>query len=192
VTSIERAARAIKAGEVVGMPTDTVYGIGVDPLNRRAVDLLFELKGRDADRPIGLLAASLDQARQVGVIEGAAEELAMRHWPGALTLVVAPATALVEGIGDPRRGTVGVRVPDHPVTLGLLAATGPLAVTSANLAGHPETTDDVAARAVFGDRVAVYMEGESPGREASTVVDVTVDPPVVLRPGPVRVSAADH
>jgi tRNA A37 threonylcarbamoyladenosine synthetase subunit TsaC/SUA5/YrdC len=67
-----------------------------------------------------------------------------------------------------------------------------LAVTSANLAGHPETTDDVAARAVFGDRVAVYMEGESPGREASTVVDVTVDPPVVLRPGPVRVSAADH
>jgi tRNA threonylcarbamoyl adenosine modification protein (Sua5/YciO/YrdC/YwlC family) len=187
VTSVEQAALAIKAGMVVGIPTDTVYGIGVDPTNQRAVDLLFELKGRDEDRPIGLLAASLDQAKQVGQITGIAEELAERHWPGGLTLVVVPAASLIEGVGDRLRGTIGVRVPDYPVTLELLAATGPLAVTSANLAGQPETMDDAGARAVFGDRVAVYIEGLSPGRRASTVVDVTADPPVILRPGPVRI-----
>jgi L-threonylcarbamoyladenylate synthase len=184
--SIERVVQAIRAGEVVGVPTDTVYGIAADPLNERAVARLFELKGRPDHKPIGLLVGSLEQARSIGEIEGLAAELAAGHWPGALTLVVTPSVILADWVGDTQRRTVGLRVPDHPALVELLLEVGPLAVTSANVAGGPETTDADEARAVFGDRVAVYMEGRAPGGESSTVVDVTADRPVLLRQGPVR------
>jgi tRNA A37 threonylcarbamoyladenosine synthetase subunit TsaC/SUA5/YrdC len=104
---------------------------------------------------------------------------------GALTLVVTPKVILAEWVGDAQASTVGLRVPDHPVLLELLAEVGPLAVTSANEAGEAETVSDVEAREVFGDRVAVYLEGIAPGGEASTVVDVSGAHPVVLRRGPV-------
>jgi tRNA threonylcarbamoyl adenosine modification protein (Sua5/YciO/YrdC/YwlC family) len=183
--TIERAVEAIRAGDVVGVPTDTVYGIGADPLNEGAVAKLFELKGRPEHKPIGLLVAGLEQAREIGEIEGIAAELARAHWPGALTLVVTPKVILAEWVGDAQATTVGLRVPDHPLLLELLAEVGPLAVTSANEAGEAETISDVEARAVFGDRVAVYLEGTAPGGEASTVVDVSGAHPVVLRRGPV-------
>ena len=186
--SIERAVAAIRRGEVVGLPTDTVYGIGADPMNEQAVARLFELKGRPGHRPIGLLVASLEQAQVIGEIHGAAADLAAVHWPGALTLVVTPKVILTNWVGDAQRQTVGLRVPDHPVALELLAAVGPLAVTSANRSGGSESLSHQDARAVFGDRVAVYVEGRSPGGESSTVVDVTGGEIVVLRQGPVHVS----
>jgi len=186
--SIERAVAAIRRGEVVGLPTDTVYGIGADPMNEQAVARLFELKGRPGHRPIGLLVASLEQAQVIGEIHGAAADLAAVHWPGALTLVVTPKVILANWVGDAQRQTVGLRVPDHPVALELLAAVGPLAVTSANRSGGSESLSHQDARAVFGDRVPVYVEGRSPGGESSTVVDVTGGEIVVLRQGPVHVS----
>ena len=178
---------AILAGEVVGMPTDTVYGLGVDPLSADAVERLFELKGRPPHKPVGLLAASLEDAMAVGVIEGRAADLARDHWPGALTLVVRPRVILANWVGDAQAETVGVRVPDHPVARELLAVTGPLAVTSANRSGDPETTSAAEARAVFGEEVAAYLEGTSPGGVPSTVVDATASGLRVLRPGPVPV-----
>ena len=184
--SFERLVDAVRAGEVVGVPTDTVYGIGADPLNENAVARLFELKGRPEHKPIGLLVGSLEQARSIGEITGLAAELAVAHWPGALTLVVTPRVILADWVGDAQRRTVGLRVPNHPALIELLLEVGPLAVTSANIAGGPETRSADEARAVFGDEVAVYMEGRAPGGESSTVVDVTGERPVLLRAGPVR------
>lgn len=188
--SVADAARAVRDGLVVGVPTDTVYGIGVDPLNEEAVGRLFELKERPGDRPVGLLVADVEQALWVCEIEGSALELARSHWPGALTLVVTPRVILPDWVGDSQRRTVGVRVPDHPLAIELLAECGPLAVTSANRSGGPETMSDVEAREIFGDGVAVYLEGVAPGGAASTVVDMTGREPRVIRQGPVRIDEA--
>jgi tRNA threonylcarbamoyl adenosine modification protein (Sua5/YciO/YrdC/YwlC family) len=185
--TIDRAIESIRAGEVVGLPTDTVYGIGVDPLNEAAMLRLFELKGRPEHKPVGLLVASIDQARLIGEIEGPAVDVATRHWPGALTLVVVPKVILANWVGDAQRHTVGLRVPDHAQAMELLSAVGPLAVTSANISGGPEALTDRDARSVFGDRVAVYLEGSAFGRESSTVIDATGSNLVVLRQGPVRI-----
>lgn len=184
---IDAAVAAIRDGHVVGLPTDTVYGLGADPLNDDAVEGLYELKGRPEHKPVGILAASFDQAVLLGEIEGVALQLANRHWPGALTLVVTPLVVLADWVGDAQRRTVGVRVPDHPLARRLLEETGPLAVTSANLSGGHEAVNAEEARAIFGDRVTEYLPGFSPGGEASTVVDVSGARPSILRQGPVEV-----
>lgn len=183
---IDAAVAAIRAGQIVGVPTDTVYGLGVDPLNDAAVESLFELKGRPENKPVGVLVASIEQAVLFGEIEGDALRLAQTHWPGALTLVVLPKVILADWVGDVQRRTVGVRVPDHPVAHRLLEETGPLAVTSANPSGAVEARDDGEARGIFGDEVAVYLPGISPGGEASTVVDASGARLSVLRVGPVE------
>jgi L-threonylcarbamoyladenylate synthase len=171
------------------MPTDTVYGIGVDPLNEDAVARLFELKGRPEGKPVGVLVANITQALELAEIEGPAHELALRFWPGALTLVVRPRVIMADWVGDDQRRTIGVRVPDHTVALDLLRSVGPMAVTSANLSGQPDALNDREARMVFGSSVAVYLEGVSPGGEGSTVVDATGAHLVVLRQGPVTLGA---
>lgn len=184
---ISEAVAALADGAVVGMPTDTVYGLAVDPQLPEAVAALYDLKGRPAGKPVGILVASVDQARSMVDLPPWAVRLAARHWPGALTLVAHPSVVLPDWVGNAQTGTVGVRVPDHPVARELLAAAGPLAVTSANRSGADECRDDRSARAVFGDGVAVYLAGRCPGGQASTVVDATGSAPLVLRPGPVAV-----
>jgi tRNA threonylcarbamoyl adenosine modification protein (Sua5/YciO/YrdC/YwlC family) len=182
---IDAAVAAIRNGHVIGFPTDTVYGLGVDPLNETAVDSLFEIKGRPQHKPLGVLVASIEQAVGLGEIEGDAYRLAIQHWPGALTLIVTPLVILADWVGDAQRLTIGVRVPDHPLARRLLEETGPLAVTSANISGGRETVDDVEAKDIFGDRVAEYLPGVSPGGEASTVVDASGARLSVIRVGPV-------
>ncbi|TDI38076.1 MAG: threonylcarbamoyl-AMP synthase [Acidobacteria bacterium] len=184
---IGEAAEAIHSGLVVGIPTDTVYGIGVDPQEREAVSRLFEIKGRPEHIPVGLLVATVEQAKSIGEIGGAGEELARKHWPGPLTMVVKPRVILSDWVGDTYLRTVGIRVPDHPVAQELLERTGPLAVTSANRSGGKEALSDIEARRIFGEEIAVYLEGRCSGGEASTVVDVTGDRLVVLRKGPVPI-----
>lgn len=183
MSDLKAAVRALRAGGVVGVPTDTVYGLAVDPWNEAAVAALFRLKGRPAGRPVGLLAASPSQAAEVGDLRPASDLI--RHWPGALTLVVRPRVVIPDWVGDSALQTVGIRVPDHPQLVRLLETTGPLAVTSANRSGEPEALDDVTAREIFGDEVDVYLPGRCPGGTASTVVDATSHPPKVLRRGPV-------
>lgn len=185
MTAIDRAREALAAGEVVGVPTDTVYGLAVDPWNEKAVERLYRLKGRPEAKPIGLLAASTRQADEVVDLQSAGDLVA--HWPGALTLVVKPKVLIPDWVGNAALGTVGIRVPDQPLLRELLEVTGPLAVTSANRTGQPEVCDDQAARRIFGEGVAVYLEGDCPGGRPSTVVDVTGEQRQVLRAGPVPI-----
>lgn len=175
----------IRAGGVVGVPTDTVYGLAVDPRDPEAVARLFEMKGRPADRPIALLAADVETAGTIVDITPEAAEMAERFWPGALTLVLAPIEPLPGWVGHPVTRTVGVRVPDHSELRSMLSITGPLAVTSANRSGLEPALDARSAEAIFGPEVDLYVAGACPGGSASTVVDCTVRPPVILRPGPI-------
>ena len=182
---IAQAVEAVRSGLVIGVPTDTVYGIGVEPSDPRAVARLYEIKGRPADKPISLMVGSFEQAETLVSMTSGAAELASLHWPGPLTLVLPTRHSMPGWVGDPDAGTVGVRVPDHAALLELLAASGPLAITSANLSGEPESMDHDEARGVFGKAVAVYLPGRCPGGVASTVIDLTGPVPRVLRAGPV-------
>lgn len=186
MTLLEEAVEAVGRGEVVGVPTDTVYGIGVDPWNEDAVGKLYELKGRAEHKPIGLLAADTAQAAEVADLSPAGR--LVDHWPGAITFVVRPRVVIPDWLGDSALGTVGIRVPDNEVLAELLARTGPLAVTSANRSGGSDTFDEVAAREVFGRWVAVYLPGRCPGGRGSTVVDLTDGTARVLRQGPVVIA----
>jgi len=188
VRSIDDAVLLLRQGEIVGVPTDTVYGLAVDPRLAGAVSMLLALKGRGSERPIGLLVASVDQASRIAALPEAAVRAARDHWPGPLTLVLSWHRPLPSRIGDHERGTVGLRVPNHPVALALLRAAGPLAVTSANRSGLPPAGDHVEAEAVFGSEVAGYLDGTSPGGRSSTVLDFSVEPPRLLRAGPLDLS----
>jgi L-threonylcarbamoyladenylate synthase len=178
-------ATAVRQGGVIGIPTDTVYGLAADPMSEKGMTLLFTLKGRPLVKPIAVLAASLEQAQRVGVIEGKALEAAQQYWPGALTVVVPRAPGLPHWVGDSARDTVGVRVPDHPTALTVLAATGPLAVTSANRADEAPAIDDAGAKVLFPTKVTGFIPGTGAGTAPSTVVDFTGPAPKVLRTGPV-------
>jgi L-threonylcarbamoyladenylate synthase len=183
--AIKLAADAIRRGELVVFPTETVYGLAADALNDDAVRRVFEAKHREENQPLPVQIAGLDHLSRVSSdISKNAELLGKRFWPGPLTMVVKKSEAisdLVSGGLD----TVGVRVPDHPVALALLRELGsPIVATSANLSGHkpPACADDAVEQ--LGDIVAVVLDaGESEIGVASTVVDVTVDPPKILRLG---------
>ena len=183
---VQAAAEALARGQVVGVPTDTVYGLAADPWSEGAVEALYALKGRPERKPIGLLVASAEQAEEIADL-GPGRPLA-HHWPGALTLVVRPRVLIPDWIGHRALGTVGIRVPDHGLLRRLLQATGPLAVTSANRSGEPDMLDDEAARPEFGSGVAVYLPGQSPGGVASTVVDATGERVRLLRAGPIVIA----
>ncbi len=181
---IERAAEAAARGELIVVPTDTVYGIGTRPDDPAATARVFEAKRRPRALELPVLVPSPEAAERIADLDDSARRLAERFWPGPLTIVVlrSAASAGWELGGNPE--TIGLRIPDHVVALAVLRRAGPLAVTSANLSGHPTpaTCDHVAA--LFGDAVSVTLCADAAlsGR-ASTVVDVTTATPVVLRPG---------
>jgi L-threonylcarbamoyladenylate synthase len=181
---IASAALAIQRGQLVVLPTDTVYGVGADAFDPEAVRRLLAAKGRGRDMPPPVLVSApttLD-ALAVGV-PSYARALITALWPGALTLVCRQQPSLQWDLGD-TRGTVAVRMPDHPLALELLARTGPLAVSSANRSGHPAALDADAAERMLGGSVAVILDaGPTRGAEASTIVDVTSTPGRVLRLG---------
>lgn len=184
VPSLQKITVALSRGAVVGMPTDTVYGIAADPRNSVAVGRLFAIKGRSEGKPIGLLVADIETALAMVELPGYAVEWAMSHWPGPLNLVGVARFELPEGVGERTRGTVGVRVPDLATTREILGAFGALAVTSANRSGESDTLDEAGARAALGDLVDMYVAGRCPGAISSTTVDVTGPEPVLLRQGP--------
>ena len=182
--AVAAASLAVQQGRLVVLPTDTVYGIGADAFDRAAVKALLAAKGRGREMPPPVLvsAASTLDAIASGV-PGYARALVEAFWPGPLTLVCTQQGSLQWDLGD-TRGTVAVRMPDHPVALELLERTGPLAVSSANLTGQPAATDADQAEAMLGDAVDVIVDGgEAPGKEASTIVDVTGSQGRVLRRG---------
>lgn len=183
-TGLREATSAIKRGELVVLPTDTVYGIGADAFDAEAVGDLLEAKGRSRNMPSPVLVGSPNTLH--GIVTDFSEqawELVDAFWPGALTLVTKHQPSLNWDLGD-TRGTVAVRMPLHPVAIELLTATGPMAVSSANLTGMPSPQDCDAAQGMLGDSVAVYLDGgPTPAAVPSSIVDVTGKVPVLLRAG---------
>lgn len=184
--AIEAAARAVQSGQLVVMPTDTVYGVGADAFDATAVADLLAAKGRGRDMPVPVLVGSWDTIEGlVSYVPAQTRALVEAFWPGGLTLVVEHAPSLAWDLGD-SRGTVAVRMPLHPVALELLERTGPMAVTSANRTGQPPALRAEQAREQLGDSVQVYLDGgPATVGVASTIVDVTTETPRVLREGAV-------
>ncbi len=184
VSAIETAAYSIAAGDLVVLPTDTVYGLGADAFDAAAVAQLLRTKGRGRDYPVPVLVGSWTTIDGlVTVVDDRTRTLVEAFWPGGLTLVVKHAPSLTWDLGD-ARGTVAVRMPLHPVAIELLERTGPLAVSSANRHGQPPAQTAVEALGLLGEDVAVYLEdGPASGGVASTIVDVTESIPRILRTG---------
>jgi L-threonylcarbamoyladenylate synthase len=182
--AVAAASLAVQRGDLVVIPTDTVYGIGADAFDADAVRALLAAKGRGREMPPPVLVSAATTVDALASeLPGYARALIEEFWPGPLTLVCRQQPSLQWDLGD-TRGTVAVRMPDHPVALAVLERTGPLAVSSANKTGRPAATDADEAVEMLGDDVAVVVDaGESPGGEASTIIDVTGSQGRVLRRG---------
>ena len=183
--AVRRAVESLVQGRIVAYPTDTVYGLAVDPQRPEAVERLFLAKGRSAEMAVPLIAADLEQvAQRSGRLTPLARTLARRFWPGPLTLVVDAAAALDGRLLAGGR-TVAVRVPNHAVARALARELGhPVTATSANRSGSPPATTAAAAvAAVGGDLACVLDGGAAASALSSTIVDVRGPAPVLLRPG---------
>jgi L-threonylcarbamoyladenylate synthase len=185
---IKAAALALRSGELVVLPTDTLYGIGADAFYPSAVNGLLAAKGRGRDMPPPVLVGTVRAA--TALIEDFGQygkDLIDEFWPGGLTLVCRANRSLNWDLGD-TQGTVAVRMPLHPVALELLKETGPLAVSSANFTGSPPATTAAEAQEQLGDAVSVYLDGGPCANDvASTIVDLTGNVPRLLRAGTVSV-----
>jgi len=171
--AIEEAAKWILEGEIVALPTDTLYGLAVDPFNAEAVARLFAAKGRPEDRGIPLIAADRAQIeRHFGPLTGAAALLAERFWPGPLTLLLPAPRAMAPGVSA-GTGKVGIRVPDERCARAICAAVGrPITATSANISGAPATANPSDVEEALGDRVLFLFDaGPTRGSAPSTIVD---------------------
>jgi L-threonylcarbamoyladenylate synthase len=183
--ALETALETLLHGGLVAFPTDTVYGLGALISDSQAIEQLFIVKGRDTAKAIAVLLGSPEALPKItATMSPEAQRLAERFWPGPLTLVVARHPALPENLSP--LPTVGVRMPDHPAALALLNLAGPLAVTSANLSGAPnsQTAQDVFDQ--LGGLIPLILDGGStPGGSPSTVVDCTTPEFNILRLGPI-------
>ena len=182
---LDLAVEAINNNQVVGIPTETVYGIGVNPYSQEAVDKLFELKGRDEDKPLSILVSSYYDLQKLDVVS-TIPEIVELYWPGPLTIVVETTKEFADGVGTKNPLSIGVRVPDNQLTIELLKITGPLAVTSANRSGENDIISNIEAQKIFGENIAEYLEGDAVHGSGSTIIDFRVDGGEILREGPLK------
>jgi L-threonylcarbamoyladenylate synthase len=172
---INYVADRIKSGQVVGMPTDTFYGLAVDPLNLRAVDRIYEIKSRSRHKALSLIVESVDQIEDLAQpLQGDFYALARRFWPGPLTVIVKASSRLPLKV-TANTGNVAVRVPSAEIPVALVRATGfPITATSANLSGASECTSAESVQEQLGNRIPLIVDGgTSPRVVASTIVDLT-------------------
>jgi tRNA threonylcarbamoyl adenosine modification protein (Sua5/YciO/YrdC/YwlC family) len=181
---ISAAVEAVQRGDLVVMPTDTVFGIGGDAFKAWAVTALQNAKGRDRRMPVSVLVGSRNTLD--GLVFGlpaTARDLVEAFWPGGLTIIVEHATSLSWDLGE-TDGKVAVRMPLHPLALEVLRETGPMAVSAANKEGNPPAKTAAQARDQFGYSVSVYLEAAvSPDPMGSTIVDLSGSRPVLVRAG---------
>lgn len=170
---VSRAVEVLRAGDVVALPTETVYGIAALPAVSGATARLFDLKGRGAHVPLAVLCSDADQALGLADEPGdEVTELARSAWPGPLTLVLKRRAGLGYELGEPTT-TIGVRCPDHDLVRAICSGAGPVATTSANPHGEPTPTTASAVAGLFGDELALVLDGGECTGEPSTVVDAT-------------------
>ena len=183
--AIQDAARVILSGGVVAVPTESFYGLAVHALNEKAIERLFAVKGRREDNPLLILISSKESLnRYVSEVSEKAQGLVERFWPGGLTMVFFADPILPPSL-TAGTGKIGVRLSSHPVPRELARAVGaPITGTSANRSGRPScSTAEEVVEAVGEDIDLILDRGRTPGGKGSTVLDVTLDPPVVLRDG---------
>jgi tRNA threonylcarbamoyl adenosine modification protein (Sua5/YciO/YrdC/YwlC family) len=181
---MRKAKLAIGRGELVVIPTDTVYGLAADAFNAAAVQALLDSKGRGRQSPPPVLIPNVDSLYALAEsVSDRALMLAEKFWPGPLTIVVRAQPSLQWDLGE-TKGTVALRVPNNKIALALLAETGPLAVSSANLTGEAAATSVTQAFDYLGEKVAVYLDG-GPAEigEASTILDLTGEKVRIIRAG---------
>lgn len=186
--AVQQAAELLKEGQIIAFPTDTLYGVGVDPFSPAAIEGLYRVKGRAAEKGIPILLADLEDLPKVAhSIPALAQALIEAYWPGSLTLVVPKHPDLPAAI-SPNQG-IAVRIPDHAVSRAFIrAAGGAVATSSANRSGEqPARTAAEAFEALNGQIAAVLDGGPVQHGQASTVLDCMSDPPKVLREGPITV-----
>jgi L-threonylcarbamoyladenylate synthase len=174
---VKYAAEQIRAGQVLGMPTDTFYGLAADPFNLRAVDRVYEIKSRLRHKPLSLLIESVDQAEELTrPLPEEFYKLARRFWPGPLTIIVKAASRLLLKV-TANTGNVALRVPAAKIPLEVIRTAGiPITATSANLSGAAECTTAVQVRDQLRDRISIILDGGTSPREIpSTIVDLTDD-----------------
>lgn len=182
---LEKAAALLKAGKLVAFPTDTVYGIGADVFNEEAVEQIFAAKKRDADKPLQVLIAQKTDLQSIAKEQSEIlERLAAEFWPGALTIVMLAREDFPRRVRCDRE-TIGVRMPANPIALKLIETFGaPIAATSANISGFPDAVSAEEVMDYLGNEVDLIIDGGVvPGGVPSTVLDISVHPPVVLRWG---------
>ena len=184
------AIELLRAGDIVALPTDTVYGIAADLALPDAIERLFAAKRRPPEKAVALLVADADQAAVLAEVGPAARVLAARFWPGGLTLVMPRRPDAVLPAVLAAGATVGLRMPDHPAPRALAAALGPLPTTSANLSGRPDARDAREIADQLGGSIALVLDGGPiRGGPASTVVDCTGPRPLILRAGAIAPAA---
>jgi L-threonylcarbamoyladenylate synthase len=182
--AVTKAAEGVRAGKLVVLPTDTLYGIGADAFTPEAVRALLAAKGRGPDVPPPVLVPDARTVDGLATdVPDHARALMKEFWPGPLTIVLRAQPSLAWDLGE-TGGTVALRMPDDPVALALLAEVGPMAVSSANRHGHPSSRTVVEAASQLGASVEFYLDGGPvAGGLASTIVDCTREEPVILRLG---------
>ena len=189
-SEIDKAISILKNGGVIAFPTDTVYGIGANALDEKAVERIYQIKERPRNKPIAVLVSSIDEVTEITTdVPPIFYKFASRHWPGALTIILRSNERLPSIIGA-GRPTVGVRMPDNEIALSLIRELGnPIAATSANPSGGVSATSAEQVRELLKDRVDFIIDGgHTEIGVASTVVDLSVSPPSVLRQGTVTIA----
>lgn len=184
---LERIGRLARQGALVVYPTDTVYGVGTNPLLEDAVKRLYRAKKRPLGKPVPVLASSIKHVERIAVLSEEARKLATRFWPGPLTIVV-PAKPSLPPIVTGGSGKVGVRIPAHNIAKLLTEEAGGLIIgTSANISGRPPPRTAKEALRQLGNSIDVIIDaGPAPGGKPSTVIDLTTTPPKIIRKGPIE------
>lgn len=184
--ALAAASEAIRGGELVVLPTDTVYGVGADAFSPEAVDKLLTAKGRGRDKPSPVLVASVEDAEKLAIfIPPVARALMEEYWPGALTIILPAREEIGWDLGE-TNGTVALRMPDNPIALELLRRTGPLAVSSANLtAQYPAATVEQASDQL-GEKIAVYLDGGECGGGVPSTIVIIGDTLIIVRHGAIE------
>ena len=189
---IIRSAQILKQGGLIAYPTDTVYGIGTNALNVEAVQRIYQIKERPLSFPLSVAVAGKPMAQRVAYLNEQALRLIAKFWPGALTIIVKK-KAIIPPVVTGGTNFIGLRAPAHSIPLLILRySQTPMISTSANKHGEPPCLDVECIRYNFGNQVDMIIEGKQGGNIPSTVINVTTDPPIIVRKGPITESMLEH